>query len=317
MPQLQPELATGNALADAYRATRALTEALIAPLSDADATLQSMDDASPAKWHVAHTNWFFETFLLRDNRSDYALYDADWPYLFNSYYEAEGDRIARGRRGMVSRPDVEQLLAWRAHVDAAMAPVLEGGAHGELIALGLAHEQQHQELLLTDIKHALFQNPLGPAMWDASAPTAEAGEQGWDTHPGGIARIGHDGSGFAFDCEGPAHRALIEPFALAKRLVTNGEWDAFIADGSYRDPALWLSDGWGWLQANGIAAPLYWRRGRTVHPRRLAAARPGRAGDAYQLLRGGRFRELGGGAAADRVRVGGYRAGAIGRRARA
>jgi hypothetical protein len=153
------------ALAERYQATRRLSEALCAPLSEADATIQSMEDASPAKWHLAHTTWFFETFLLRDRLPGYRLFDASWPFLFNSYYEAEGERIQRVRRGMLSRPTVAEVRAWRAHVDRAMQALVGDPAHASLIALGIAHEQQHQELLLTDVKHALFQNPLGPAMW--------------------------------------------------------------------------------------------------------------------------------------------------------
>ena len=248
-------------LAESYRTTRQLTFDLLAPLCEADATIQSMEDASPAKWHLAHTNWFFETFLLRDHLPDYRLFDETWPFLFNSYYEAEGERMLRGRRGMLSRPSVSEICEWRAHVDQAMEALLDDPACHDLIALGLAHEQQHQELLLTDIKHALSMNPLGPAMWDNPplAPAAPAGELGWHEHPGGITMIGHQGDNFAFDNEGPAHRALLEPFALADRLVTNAEWDAFIADGGYRDAALWLSDGWAWVKSDKIDRPLYWK----------------------------------------------------------
>ncbi|WP_374406078.1 ergothioneine biosynthesis protein EgtB [Pelagerythrobacter sp.] len=248
-------------LSDQFRRTRTLTEALAAPLSDADATLQSMEDASPAKWHLAHTTWFWETFLLRDHRPGYRLYREDWPFLFNSYYEAEGERIARFDRGLLSRPTVDEIREWRGHVDAAMEDVLDDPDCAALIALGVAHEQQHQELLLTDIKHALFQNPLGPAMWDGSSSGSHDGPatDSWHTHPGGIALVGHDGAGFAFDNEGPRHRVLLEPFALADRLVTNAEWDAFIADGGYREARLWLSDGWAWVKEYRIDAPLYWR----------------------------------------------------------
>lgn len=253
------------ALADRFHATRGLTEALVEPLSDADASLQSMPDASPAKWHLAHTTWFWETFLLRDHVPGYRLHDERWPFLFNSYYETEGARIARAARGMLSRPSLDEVLAWRACVTEAMAPLLEDAALHPLIELGIAHEQQHIELLLTDIKHALFQNPLGPAMWPGAARGAvqPAGGAGWHDHPGGIALVGHEGAGFAFDNEGPRHRVLLEPFALADRLVTNGEWDEFIRAGGYRDARLWLSDGWAWVQGEGIAAPLYWREDGT------------------------------------------------------
>ena len=251
--------AEDSPLAERFHATRALSEALCAPLSESDATIQSMEDASPAKWHLAHTTWFWESFLLRDHLSGYELYDERWPFLFNSYYECEGERIGRFSRGMLSRPTVEEILGWRAHVTEAMGALLDDPELAPLIELGVAHEQQHQELLLTDIKHALFQNPLGPAMFDTSLPAATAYERSWAEHPGGIAAVGHKGDGFAFDCEGPCHRVLLEPFALADTLVTNGEWDAFIADGGYRTAALWLSDGWAWVNEHGIDAPLYWR----------------------------------------------------------
>ncbi|MEW4447570.1 ergothioneine biosynthesis protein EgtB [Qipengyuania sp. JC766] len=249
--------------ADRYRATRALSERLVEPLSDADATIQSMEDASPAKWHLAHTTWFWETFLLRDHLDGYRLFHEDYPFLFNSYYEAEGDRHARARRGMITRPTLAQVCDWRTHVDAAIRPLMDDPELAPLIDLGIAHEQQHQELLLTDIKHALFQNPLGPAMFarEAQGRTGEAMAQDWTEHPGGIARIGHQEDGFAYDNEGPRHRVLLEPFALADRLVTNGEWQDFIDDSGYAEARHWLSDGWTWVQENRIAAPLYWGTG--------------------------------------------------------
>jgi ergothioneine biosynthesis protein EgtB len=256
---VRPAATAEPALADRYRATRDLSEALVGPLSEADATIQSTEDASPAKWHLAHTTWFWETFLLRDRLPGYSPYDERFPFLFNSYYEAEGDRLLRNRRGMLSRPTLAEVIDWRRAVDEAMAPLLSDPANRDLIELGIAHEQQHQELLLTDIKHALFQNPLGPAMWEGAAPAAERSPDGWHEHPGGIAMIGDEGHEFAFDNEGPAHRVLLEPFALSRCLVTNDEWDAFIADGGYRTASLWLSDGWAWVQRCGISAPLYWR----------------------------------------------------------
>jgi len=260
LPEAQRQRAAAPSLADRYAATRALSLALVAPLSEADATLQSMPDASPAKWHLAHTTWFFETFLLRDRLPGYRLYDEQWPFLFNSYYETEGERILRPNRGMLSRPTLTEIGEWRAHVDAAMTSLLADSAYADLIELGIAHEQQHQELLLTDIKHAFFQNPLGPAMWDSQIGSFEKSKgPEWHEHPGGIALIGHQGEGFAFDNEGPAHRVLLEPFALAGRLVTNGEWEQFIADGGYRTATLWLSDGWEWVRRKRIEAPLYWR----------------------------------------------------------
>ena len=250
----------GN-LAERFHKTRALTEALAAPLSDADATVQSMADASPAKWHLAHTTWFWETFLLRDHLPGHRLFDERWPFLFNSYYEAEGERVVREARGMLSRPSLADALSYRAHVTAAMDALLEREECADLVQLGIAHEQQHQELLLTDIKHALFQNPLGPAMWAKPKGRATArSSDGWQEHPGGVAMTGHAGAGFAFDNEGPRHRVLVEAFALAEQLVTNGEWIAFMEDGGYQAASLWLSDGWGWVGREQIAAPLYWRR---------------------------------------------------------
>ncbi len=254
-------------LAARYAATRRLSEDLAGPLSEADATIQSMPDASPTKWHLGHTTWFFETFLLRDHLPGYRLFDESWPFLFNSYYEAEGSRIPRPRRGMLSRPPLDGILDWRAHVDAAIQPLLSVPALAPLVELGIAHEQQHQELLLTDIKHALFQNPLGPAMWASPEPVVRPTEQApeWYEHPGGIALIGHggfdSGRGFAFDNESPPHRVMLEPFALAGRLVSNGEWEQFIADGGYHTASLWLSDGWDWVRRKGIQAPLYWFEG--------------------------------------------------------
>ncbi len=245
-----------------YAAVRGLTVDLVAPLSDADASVQSMDDASPAKWHLAHTTWFFETFILRDFVGDYALHDARFAFLFNSYYEAEGARHARARRGMITRPTLREVLDYRAAVDAALHTALPGlpAAALELVALGCHHEEQHQELLITDILHLFAQNPTEPAIWPAARkiPVEMPGPISWTEHPGGIVEIGHDGAGFAFDAEGPRHQALLARHAIADRTITNGEWAAFVADGGYRDPRHWLSDGWAWVKAEGIAAPLYW-----------------------------------------------------------
>jgi ergothioneine biosynthesis protein EgtB len=251
-------------LASRYAAVRALSEALAAPLSDADATVQSMPDASPAKWHLAHVSWFFETFVLRDHAPGYRLFDATFAYLFNSYYEAEGPRHARPMRGMLTRPSLEIVLAYRAHVDEALLAALADlpQAARELVDLGLQHEQQHQELLLTDIQHLLSLNPLDPALFDAPSalPAPVPGPLHWIEGREGPVEIGAEGSGFAFDCEGPRHTTWLAPHALAHRPVTNGEWMAFIEDGGYRDPVHWLSDGWAWVQAEGVDAPLYWRR---------------------------------------------------------
>ena len=262
---VRPDRATAPAaspLAERFAAVRDLTLALAAPLSDADATVQSMADASPTKWHMAHTTWFFETFVLRDHVSGYALHDERFPFLFNSYYEAEGRRHARDRRGMVTRPSLDEVRAYRAHVDAALLdalPTLSEDAQA-LVALGCHHEEQHQELLVTDILHMFSENPLEPAMWPAARkiPVAMPGPIGWIERGSEIVEIGHHGEGFAFDCEGPRHDALLSPHAIADRTVTNGEWAAFIADGGYRDARHWLADGWAWVKAEGIVAPLYW-----------------------------------------------------------
>lgn len=246
-------------LRDRFFATRGLTVALAAPLSDADATAQSMPDASPAKWHLAHTTWFLETFVLA-GVAGYRVFDDRFGYLFNSYYEAVGARHPRAARGLLTRPSLTEVLAWREHVDGALDAAwgrLDAAAHA-LIDLGIAHEQQHQELLLTDILHLFAQNPCGPAVY-ASTPIRPASQvDGHVRHPGGIVGIGHAGRSFAFDCEGPNHQVLLRPYQLARRCVTNADWARFIADGGYRTASLWLSDGWAWVQREEIASPLYW-----------------------------------------------------------
>ena len=250
-------------LAGRYAATRKLSTDLTASLSDADATVQPMPDASPAKWHLAHTTWFFETFVLRDHAPGYRLFDERYPYLFNSYYDAEGDRHPRDRRGMLTRPSLAEIIAWRDHVDAAIAqeaPRLGAGGIA-LLELGIQHEQQHQELLLTDLIALFFENPLRPALWDDPRryPAAATSDMGWIPGACGVIEIG-GGSGFHFDNEGPRHQVILRPHALASRLVTNGEWQAFIADGGYRRAELWLSDGWAWVCRERVCAPLYWER---------------------------------------------------------
>ena len=251
-------------LRDRFFATRALTAALAAPLSDADATVQSMDDASPTKWHLAHVTWFLESFVLRDHVAQYRAFDDSFAYLFNSYYEAEGARHTRAHRGLLTRPSLGQILDYRTHVEAAIGDVWNNlpEAALQLVELGIHHEQQHQELLLTDILHLFSLNPTLPAYWPEPAPCArvKAVPQGWIDGPSGVQSIGHDGRGFAFDCEGPRHDVLLQPFALADRTVTNGEWMQFMEDGGYNEPRHWLSDGWGWVQRDDIAAPLYWQQ---------------------------------------------------------
>jgi len=250
-------------LAARLAATRRLSAALAATLSDADATVQSMPDASPAKWHLAHVTWFFETFVLRDHVPGHRPHDERWAFLFNSYYEAEGDRHPRAMRGMLTRPTLAEILLWRDAVDAALIAALPGlpPAARDLVELGIHHEQQHQELLLTDILSLFALNPLAPPVWSKprNLPAAP-GPIRWIEGRHGIVEVGHDGTGFAFDCEGPRHAALVHRHLLADRCVTNQEWRAFIDDGGYRDASLWLSDGWAWVRANAIQAPLYWRR---------------------------------------------------------
>jgi ergothioneine biosynthesis protein EgtB len=257
-----------HALSDAYvelkarlAATRRLTLDLAEPLSDADATVQPFPDASPAKWHLAHTTWFFETFILRDHAPGYTAFDERWAYLFNSYYEAEGPRHERPRRGMLSRPSLDQIRDYRAHVDQALERALPNlpPAVLDLVELGINHEQQHQELFLTDILATLASNPLEPAYADLAAPACFAVEP-LSFQPGreGIVEIGATDSAFAFDSERPRHRIFLGAHAIANRRVTNGEWRQFIADGGYRTPTLWLSEGWDWVRREAIAAPLYW-----------------------------------------------------------
>ncbi|MGI9478686.1 MAG: ergothioneine biosynthesis protein EgtB [Hyphomicrobiaceae bacterium] len=247
-----------------FTEVRDASHRLALPLSDADATVQSMPDASPAKWHLAHTTWFFECMVLAPNQAGYRPFDESFNFLFNSYYETIGDRQPRPRRGMITRPTLDTVLAYREHVNEAITRLLEktsDPAITELVELGCHHEQQHQELLLTDILHLFAQNPLQPAYKDPeplavdlAAPAAPA----WQSFDGGIVEVGHDGTSFHFDCEGPRHQALLEPHALSRRLVTNGEWIDFIEDGGYRQPLHWLSAGWDTVRTNAWTMPLYW-----------------------------------------------------------
>lgn len=249
-----------------YRSVRDTTRALGARLSDADATAQSMPDASPAKWHLAHTTWFFESMVLAPFLPGYRLFNESFNFLFNSYYEAIGARHPRPKRGLITRPDLATIYLYREHVDRAVERLLERNPAprvAELIELGCHHEQQHQELLLTDILHLFAQNPLRPAYENATPLAIEPdGSEAltFETRSGGIVNIGHDGAGFAFDCEGPRHAEVIEPFRLADRLVTNREWIEFISDGGYRNPLFWLSEGLAKARAESWEAPLYWEK---------------------------------------------------------
>jgi ergothioneine biosynthesis protein EgtB len=250
---------------DRYRSVRSLTERLAEPLCPEDQVVQSMPDVSPTKWHRAHVTWFFETFLLEPHLPGYRPYDPRYRVLFNSYYQQVGPQHPRPERGLVSRPGVAEVAAYRRHVDRAMEELLadaddvwpEVAARTEL---GCHHEQQHQELLLMDIKHVLSRNPLDPVYVDGEPPPAIDGRLTWTAVDGGLVEVGHRGDGFSFDNERPRHRAWLEPYRLGDRLVTAGEWVEFVDDGGYRRPELWLSDGWATVQREGWEAPLYWRR---------------------------------------------------------
>ena len=245
-----------------FLAVRDLSEQLAAPLSAEDQTVQSMPDASPTKWHLAHTTWFFETFVLRQHAPGYRLFDPAYEYLFNSYYEAVGPRHPRPQRGLITRPGVEEIMAYRRHVTGAMTELLVRGAANvvaALVELGLHHEQQHQELTLMDAKHMLSLNPLRPAYRQAAhAVVADVAPLDWIHSQGGLVEIGHEGDSFAFDNEGPRHRTWLDPFALASRPTNCGEYLAFIEDGGYRRPEFWLSAGWDCVGQRGWEAPLYW-----------------------------------------------------------
>jgi ergothioneine biosynthesis protein EgtB len=248
-----------------YCEVRSLTEQIAAPLSPEDQTAQSMPDVSPTKWHRAHTTWFFEEFVLGPNQHDHRPFHDGYRFLFNSYYEAVGARHPRPERGVVTRPGVAEITAYRDHVDGAMVSLLTDGVDADLaslVTLGLHHEQQHQELALMDIKHVLSRNVLDPT-YRSSEPSAAVGvgpdPTGWSEHPGGSVEVGHAGDGFAFDNEGPRHQVLLRPFAIADRPVTNAEVQQFIAEDGYGRADLWLSDGWARVQAEGWDAPLYWR----------------------------------------------------------
>jgi len=241
-----------------FREVRGLSEALVRPLSAEDQGVQSMPDASPAKWHLAHTTWFFERMLLVPRRG-YRPFDARYDVLFNSYYLGLGTPMTRAERGMLTRPSAEEVLDYRHHVDCAVADLLDDGTCAATIELGLNHEQQHQELLLTDIKHAFWKNPLHPA-YSAIPPPEEpaASLLAWPEYEGGKVEIGHSGMGFAYDNERPRHSRTLYPFRLASRLVACGEYRAFIEDGGYDKPQFWLSDGWALAKQEGWRAPLYW-----------------------------------------------------------
>ena len=273
----------GGALPDLarYQAVRARSLQLAAPLSVEDCSAQSMPDASPVKWHLAHTTWFFETFVLERFEQGFAPFHPAFRVLFNSYYNGIGERHPRAQRGLLTRPALSEVHAYRADVDARMARLLGTGGHAgantgantganaganepalaALVELGVQHEQQHQELILTDVLHLLGQSPLLPAVHEgAAAPQRAPAALEWRYFEGGLSAFGHQGDGFCFDNELPRHRQFIEPFALSTRLVSNGEYLAFMEAGGYCDAALWLAEGWDAVRAQRLAHPLYWRR---------------------------------------------------------
>jgi ergothioneine biosynthesis protein EgtB len=271
-----------NLLMSRYLEIRRHTTSLAAPLSPEDCTAQSMPDASPAKWHLAHTTWFFETFVLEVHESGFAPFESAFRVLFNSYYNGVGARHPRSQRGLLTRPALAEVLAYRADVDARMLRLLPTVAYDAalcaLVELGLQHEQQHQELLLTDIKHLLACNPMHPAyhtVQHLAAERAAAQPLVWHAFAGGLHEIGHAGCSFAFDNESPRHRVYLQPYALASRLVINAEFVAFVDDGGYRNSAHWLAEGWDWRAAQGLEQPLYWQRVDSVwHEFTLAGLRP-------------------------------------------
>ena len=249
-----------------YRQTRDRTLAWCAPLSPEDCLVQSMEDASPPKWHLAHTTWFFEAFVLEPFAAGHQPYHPQYGFLFNSYYESMGDRQPRPQRGMLSRPPLADIVAYRHAVDEQLARLVDNvgtedwPSVAERITLGIAHEEQHQELLLMDLKHNLWCHPLKPAYREGFLAGTPAAPGGWLGHPGGLVKVGHAQPGFAYDNETPRHRVHLEPFELASRLVTADEYLEFIDDGGYQRPELWLADGWSHVQQHGWTCPLYWQR---------------------------------------------------------
>ena len=254
-----------QSLSAQFSLVRAHTEKIVLPLSPEDCQVQSMADASPIKWHMAHTTWFFETFILEPYADGYRAFDPAFKVLFNSYYNGIGDKHPRPERGLLSRPSLDRVREYRAHVDAAMLKFLASPSHAaavhSLITLGLNHEQQHQELMLTDLKHMLSMNPCSPVYREASARslTAVPSSPAWSTLTGGLVEIGHDGEQFAFDNESPRHQVFLRPYQIANRLVSNREYLAFIADGGYSRHDLWLSEGWDRVRNDAWSAPMYWR----------------------------------------------------------
>jgi ergothioneine biosynthesis protein EgtB len=252
-----------ESLARRYATIRAHTESLAAPLTPEDQCVQSMPDASPVKWHRAHVTWFFEEFVLRGSRENYRVFDEDFRFLFNSYYEAVGARHPRPMRGLLTRPEASRIAEYRAHVDDAMLRLIPRAPEdvSRLVELGMQHEQQHQELLVTDMLDAFSKSALAPALMpNWREPVGDQGPTRFLRCAGGVTGIGHDGEEFCFDNETPAHETLLPDFDIANRLVRNGEFMAFIDDGGYRTSSLWMSDGWAAVQSNAWCAPAHWRQ---------------------------------------------------------
>ncbi len=255
------------AIGDRYRAIRTATESIAEPLAPEDCVVQTMTDVSPTKWHLAHVSWFFETFILIPHHPRYRQLNPQYAYLFNSYYLQAGERHCRDRRGYISRPTLKEVFEYRAYVDERLQELLSGADRelletiAPLIEIGLNHEQQHQELMLTDIKHVFSVNPLRPAYHDLPhEPSPPAAPLGWVDAEGGLCEVGHDARGFAYDNETPRHRYYLEPYLLADRPVTNGEYLAFMEDGGYERPEMWLSEGWATVEASGWTEPFYWEK---------------------------------------------------------
>ena len=307
-------------LHDRLRSSRQLSLTLAAPLSDEDQTVQPMDDASPTKWHLAHTTWFYESFILKPNLPDYRQFSADFEYCFNSYYESKGERQPRGRRGLLTRPSAAQVREYRAHVDEALARLFSQGFVAEgPDAARRADRARHQSRAAASgavadrhpqsVRRQSAAPRLSPAAAESPSPSRRLAEAEFVAFDGGIRAIGYDGAGFSYDNEGPRHEVLLYPYRLANRCVTNGDWLAFIEAGGYREPLLWLADGWATVQGAGLeCAGLLGRARRRLaadDARRFAARRSARARHAHQLLRGKCLRPLGGQAASHRVRMGG------------
>ena len=254
---------THSALIERFKTVRAWSETLVSPLQTEDFVAQPMPDASPTKWHLAHVTWFWETFLLKPHLPNYRALFPEYETLFNSYYNAVGPQFPRARRGCITRPTVTQTFDYCRHVDNAMHELLHSTDQDltALVELGLNHEQQHQELIVTDLKYLLSCNPLHPVYREQPRAPDEAATppQRWLAHDGGLVEIGYGGKGFSFDNEGPLHRVWLEPFEVSSQLVNCGEYLEFIADGGYNCSEFWLSAGWNWVQESGVRAPLYWR----------------------------------------------------------